>query len=320
MRILITGISGFAARHFIELLSGLEERSDVAGIYHSNQPVFREDQYPNVKCSFHKINLVDQLPVEKLILDFKPDYILHLAAKSSVADSWQNPTECILENTHMFLNIIETMRNHKLGCRLLSVGSSEEYGAVIVNEPLIAEDVCTNPVSPYGAARAMQQKLVDIYSKNYGIDILHARAFNHLGKYQKGNFVISSFARQIAAQMERGAASISLSVGDVSVIRDFTHVKDVVRAYYMLLLKGAPGETYNVCTGQGFVLKDIIAMFAAIIGKPINYEQEAKNLRPNENKKLIGSNKKIRDEIGWKPALPIEESLKDLLAYWKENI
>jgi GDP-4-dehydro-6-deoxy-D-mannose reductase len=318
MRVLITGISGFAARHFIEFLSGLDERSTVAGIYHSNRPAFAEGYYPNVQCSFHQVNLVEYAPVEDLILQFKPEYILHLAAKSSVADSWINPTECILENTQMFLNLIEVMRTHKLTCRLLSVGSSEEYGSVITNQTLITEDLCTNAVSPYGAARSMQQKLVDIYSKNYAVDILHARAFNHLGAYQKGNFVISSFARQIAQQIKLGADEINLSVGDVSVVRDFTHVRDVVRAYYKLLLQGKNGETYNVCSGRGYVLKELINLFGKITGKTINYHQDVKNLRPNENKKLIGSNEKIKEAIGWQPLLPIEASLKDLLNYWTE--
>ncbi len=316
MRILITGISGFAARHFVDFLSGMEDSSEVAGIYHLNSPAFVKNYYKNVQCSFHKINLVDYSPVEELILQFKPDYILHLAAKSSVADSWVNPTECILENTQMFLNLIEVMRKNNLPCRLLSVGSSEEYGNVITRENLITEDLCTNAVSPYGAARSMQQKLVDIYSKNYSIDILHARAFNHLGAFQKGSFVISSFAKQIASQIKSGAVELNLSVGDVTVIRDFTHVRDVVRAYYMLLLQGRNGETYNVCSGKGYMLKDLIILFGQITGKTISYHQDVKNLRPNENKKLIGSYEKIKSAIGWQPLLPIEESLKDLLNYW----
>lgn len=320
MRIVITGISGFAARHFIELLSATAEHHTVAGIYCNNKPAFGEADYPNVTCSFHQLDLLNAEKVTQLLLQFQPDYILHLAAKSSVADSWLYPSASITDNTGIFLSLVEALRINRLKCRLLSVGSSEEYGIANAANGALTENLCPDPASPYGAARVMQQRLVEIYSKNYGLDILHTRSFNHIGPYQNENFVISSFAKQIAAQLKKGVTVIELSVGDVEVIRDFTDVRDVVKAYYQLMTKGKKGETYNVCSNKGFVLKHIIEMFAQITGTTIIYKINEKNFRPSENKKITGSSDKIKKEIGWQPVIPMEKSLKDLLHYWKVKL
>ncbi|MEP6712404.1 MAG: GDP-mannose 4,6-dehydratase [Ferruginibacter sp.] len=320
MKILITGISGFVARHFIELLSTSGETHTVAGIYCSNQPGFSETQYPGITCSFYQVNLLNTEKVNGLLLSFRPDYILHLASKSSVAESWLHPADFITENTGIFLSLIEGLRINSLKCRMLSIGSSEEYGNADATSDALTESLCPHPASPYGAARVMQEKLVEIYSKNYGIDILHTRSFNHIGPYQSDHFVISSFAKQVVDQIKKGAKEIELVVGDVSVIRDFTDVRDVVKAYYGLMIDGKTGETYNVCSNEGYVLKDIIDMLGKLTGTTITYKTDKKNFRPSENKKIIGSFKKIKNEIGWQPEIPMEKSLRDLLAYWQTKL
>ncbi len=319
MKILITGISGFVGRHFVELLSSMGGSYEVAGIYFNNTPAFSEDQYPHVKCSFHQVNLLDGDKLKAILLKFRPDYVLHLAGKSSVADSWLQPAISITENTGIFLNIIEQVRLLELKCRVLSVGSTEEYGYANAGVPLV-ESACPLPASPYGAARVMQQKLVEVYSKNYGLDILHTRSFNHIGPYQNENFVISSFAKQIAQQLQDGKLPLELTVGDIEVIRDFTDVRDVVKAYYQLFLNGRTGETYNVCSNNGIILKNIIQKYSELIGSTIKYKMDRKNFRPSENKRIVGSYDKINAETGWVPLIPIEKSLLDLLEYWKERI
>lgn len=319
MKILITGISGFVARHFIELLSGTGKTFIVSGIYFENEPAFRPNEYPGITCNFHKFNLLDIQKLESLLLDFQPDCILHLAGKSNVAESWRQPAVSITENTGIFLNIVERVRLLKLNCRILSIGSTEEYGNVNEGVPLKETD-CPMPASPYGAGRVLQQKLVEIYSKDYGLDILHTRSFNHIGPYQKENYVISSFARQIAMQIKEGKTIIELSVGDVEVMRDFTDVRDVVKAYYGLMLHGKSGETYNVCSNNGIILKDVIRKYGEITGLTINYKTDAHNFRPAENKRIAGSYDKIKNAIGWEPVIPIEKSLADLLDYWKKML
>ncbi len=319
MKILITGISGFVARHFVELLSASGKSHIIAGIYLNNLPGFNETGYPNVTCSFHQMNLLDSEKVSAFLLEFRPEYILHLAAKSSVAGSWLYPATSVTENTGIFLSLVEALRIHRIKCRLLSVGSSEEYGIAHATNGILTEDLCPHPASPYGAARVMQQRLVEIYAKNYGLDILHTRSFNHIGPYQDKHFVISSFAEQIALQLKKGKTDIELTVGDVDVIRDFTDVRDIVKAYYLLLLKGKTGEIYNVCSNQGYVLKEIIETFSRLTSTSISYKIKQENFRPSENKKIIGSFEKIKNELGWHPTILMEQSLKDLLHYWQSK-
>ena len=319
MKILITGISGFAARHFLNFLNEKEPGSEVAGIYNENFPSPDIQKLSGLNISLHKINLLDKAKFAQVLQQFQPEYILHLAGRSSVADSWKYPAASITDNTNFFLNIVESVREMQLKCRILSVGSTEEYGNANAGLPLKETD-CPEPASPYGVARVLQQKLVAIYANTYGIDIVHTRSFNHIGPYQKPDYVISSFAKQIAQQAAEGRERIELKTGDVNVIRDFSDVRDVVKAYYVLLYKGRKGETYNVCSGKGYVLTDIIAMLGESIGKTVFHSIDEKKFRPSENKTIIGSYEKLMNETGWKPEVMMEESLEDLLLYWQSKL
>jgi len=320
MKILITGISGFVARHFVELLSSSGGNHTVAGIYHTNRPGFREDEYPGIKCSFHQVDMVDGDQLKELLIQFQPSHILHLASHSSVAYSWKYPADCIKENTAMFLNLVEYVRLLNLKCRILSVGSAEEYGNVEESALPLTEDSSLVPVSPYGVSRLLQERIVEIYSKNYGLDIIHSRSFNHIGPYQNEKFVISSFAKQIIQQLNDGQRNISISAGDMDVTRDFTDVRDVVKAYLLLLIKGKKGSIYNVCSGNGYLLKDMIKKFESLTQSHISCHINEKNIRPAENRRVVGNNEKIKQETGWSPEISIDKSLEDLLLYWKSKL
>jgi GDP-4-dehydro-6-deoxy-D-mannose reductase len=319
MKILVTGIAGFAARHFLEYLDTKEPGSEVAGIYHEQVPAFDAQKLQNLKVSLFKADLSDKNKAAEIIAKVKPEFILHLAGRSSVADSWKHPVESITDNTNFFLNIVETLRGLQLSCRLLSVGSTEEYGNANLGKPLKETD-CPEPASPYGVARVLQQKLVAIYAKSYNVDIVHTRSFNHIGPFQKPEYVISSFAKQIVQQAAQGKDPIELKTGDVNVIRDFTDVRDVVKAYYELLYKGKKGETYNVCSGKGYMLKDIISILADKIGKPVHHSPDEKNFRPSENKTIVGSYDKIFNETGWQPEISIEKSIADIIECWEATM
>ena len=207
----------------------------------------------------------------------------------------------------------------QLTCRILSVGSTEEYGNANEGLPLKETD-CPEPASPYGVARVLQQKLVKIYADSFGIDIVHTRSFNHIGPYQKPDYVIASFAKQIVQQRKEGRQPIKLITGDVEVLRDFSDVRDVVRAYYLLMYKGEKGETYNVCSGNGYVLKNIISIFSGIIGEEIIHAVDEKNFRPSENKIIVGSFEKVKNACGWIPEYTIEKSLKDIIDFWESEL
>lgn len=320
MKLLITGIAGFAARHFVEMLATSGEEHSVAGVYFNTKPEFTETEFLNIKCKFFQANLIDATATEKIITEVQPDFILHLASISSVSQSWKKPGNSVHDNTGMFLNIIEVMRKNNLACRLLSVGSTEEYGIVKKHQGKLKEEVCPHPASPYGAARVLQQMLSGIYAKNYDLDIIHTRSFNHIGSYQNEEFVISSFAKQIAEQLKAGSKKITLRVGDVNVIRDFTNVRDVVKAYYLLMLHGKKGETYNVCSGKGYRISALIKMFGEVAGIPVDYEIDQEKFRPSENKEIVGSYKKLKKETGWIPEITLKESLREMLGWWSKNI
>lgn len=317
MRILITGISGFAARHFVELLATMPGYFVVAGIYNRHYPDFPEDQFPNIDCQFHKIDLLDNGKFKECVTAFKPEYILHLGSRSSVVYSWKHPAETIRKNTGIFTSIIESLRTENISCRLLSVGSAEEYGIVKEDQLPIVETLNPNPASPYGVSRVMQQNLAEVYSNNYNLDIVHTRSFNHIGPYQSSDFVLSSFARQIIKQQRDGSKEIEIAVGNIEVTRDFTDVRDVVKAYYLLLQKGRSGDVYNICSNKGVILKDLIKIFEQLTGTKINCVLNPKSFHPSENKQMIGSYEKLHRETGWAPQIPIEKTLADLLEYWR---
>ncbi len=319
MKILITGIAGFAARHFLNYLNENEPNSEVAGIYNETYPYFDAEKLSNLTIFLHKINLLDKEKTAEVIESFNPQYILHLAGRSSVANSWKFPAESITDNTNFFLNIVETVKKLHLKCRILSVGSTEEYGNANEGLPLKETD-CPEPASPYGVARVLQQKLVKIYADSFGIDIVHTRSFNHIGTYQKPDYVIASFAKQIVQQAKERKHPIKLITGDVEVMRDFSDVRDVVRAYYLLLKKGAKGETYNVCSGKSYILKDIISILSTIIGEHVLHTTDEKNFRPSENKIIVGSYDKLKTATGWVPEYSIEDSLRAIIKYWEGEL
>ena len=319
MKILVTGIAGFAAKHFLHYLNEQEPGSEVMGIYNETYPEFEHENFEGLTISLSKVNLLNKEETAAVIETFNPSFILHLAGRSSVANSWKAPADSVMDNTSFFLNIVETVRLHKLNCRILSVGSTEEYGNANAGLPLKEID-CPDPASPYGVARVLQQKLVKIYAESYGVDIVHTRSFNHIGPYQKPEYVISSFAKQIVQQAKNGVSKIELVTGDVNVIRDFSDVRDVVRAYYMLLYKGTKGQTYNVCSGKGYLIKDMIELLSNIIGEHVFHTTDEKNFRPSENKVIIGSYEKLMKATGWEPEYSIENSLSDIIKYWEEHL
>jgi GDP-4-dehydro-6-deoxy-D-mannose reductase len=260
---------------------------------------------------------LDNGKFRELVGEFKPEYVLHLGSRSSVVYSWKHPAETIRKNTGIFTTIIESLRAENIKCRLLSVGSAEEYGIVKEEQLPIVETLAPNPASPYGVSRVMQQNLAEVYSKNYGLDIVHTRSFNHIGPHQSSDFVLSSFARQIIKQQREGLKHIELAVGNIEVTRDFTDVRDVVKAYFQLMIKGRSGDVYNICSNKGVILKDLIRIFETLTGTDIHCVLNPKTFHPSENKQMIGSYDKLNRETGWAPQIPIEKTLSDLLDYWR---
>lgn len=318
MRILITGFSGFVGQHFLDYLNNTEPGSVVLGI-DKNEPEFNFNAYPNLSISFEQVDLLNKSATDKVLDSFQPEYILHLASVSSVAQSWKTPLESFVNNTNIFLNLVEQVRINNNKCRILSVGSSEEFGEVSEAKLPLTEEHPLKPLSPYAVARVSQEMLSKIYADGFSLDIIMTRSFNHIGPGQKDMFVISSFARQLVQLAKTKSTTNTLTTGNLAVIRDFVDVRDVVKAYYLLLKKGKNGEIYNICSGNGIVLKDIVTTMSKILGIDVSIEVNPALIRPNENKKVIGSYKKIQESLGWTPTIAIEKSLEDIINYWKEK-
>ena len=315
-RMLITGCSGFVSRHFLNYLIENNLSYEVLGV-DVNPPKFAmEDYAPTLAMTFEQVNLLDKEAVEDMIATFRPDYILHLASFSSVAYSWQHPADCFMNNTSIFLNVTEALRKHDLcDCRLLSVGSSEEYGDVKKEELPLQEDMPLVPVNPYAVARVSQEMMAKVLADSFGMQIMLTRSFNHMGPFQDERFVIPSFVRRILDIAESGAKSGEIETGDTSIVRDFVDVRDVVRAYYRLLLDGKAGEVYNICGEKGVSLAEVVDQIADIVGVAVTTRVNPDFVRPGDNQVVIGSAEKIRQDIGWTAEIPLRQTLMDLIGH-----
>lgn len=319
-KFLITGFSGFVGWHFVDYLEKSGRKCLVKGLDIRNpDPEFRMECFKNVKLSFEKIDLLHGDRIEYIIHEFQPNYILHLASFSSVAFSWKEPVRSFQNNTIIFANLIDAVRKLNLDSRILSVGSSEEYGNVGDGDLPLRETQKLNPVSPYAAARIAQEYLAKVYTDGYGMDIILTRSFNHIGPRQSNVFFVSSMAKQLTALKKSGKKRGGIITGDVSIVRDFTDVRDMVGAYYMLLVNGERGEVYNVCSGVGWSLQEIIDIMALQLNVQVEISIDQRMIRLADNKKIIGSNEKIKRKLGWQAKIPLEESLRDILNYWEVN-
>jgi len=317
---LITGISGFVAYHFLTYLNSISENCEILGIDINLPCDIKNYSFPCFKLHFAKINLLDYRALENELVSFCPTHILHLASFSSVAKSWHDPINAFVNNTNAFLNLVEIVRKNNMKCRFLSIGSSEEYGHVPPEYIPINETVSLNPVSPYAIARVSQELLSQSYATSYGIDIILTRSFNHIGPRQKDIFVISSFVKQIVEKKSDHVTKAKLHTGDISIVRDFLDVRDVVKAYHLLFEKGIPGEKYNVCSGIGYSLREIIDILSDLLDVQIDIEIDKDKIRPDDNKIIIGDNSKLIKLTGWKPLISINRSLNDIITYWERRI
>jgi GDP-4-dehydro-6-deoxy-D-mannose reductase len=312
---LITGFSGFVSRHFCEYLEQNKVNAYIKGIDIQDHD-FDFDDFKYLSFDFEKVDLLSTDNIERVLCDFEPNFILHLASYSSVALSWEAPIISFNNNTNIFLNILEAVRRLKIDTRILSVGSSEEYGNIGEENLPLREDTPLKPTSPYAVARVSQELLSKIYVKGYGLDIVLTRSFNHIGPLQKDIFVIASFAKQSMLIKKSNHACGNLITGNTSIVRDFCDVRDVVRAYHLLLHHGEKGEVYNVCSGQGTSLREIVSMIAAILNIKISIKVDESLIRPDENIMIIGCNEKISRALGWTPQYTLKQSLCETLDYW----
>jgi len=320
-KILITGISGFVGGHFVHYLTTNHNVFEIHGISRS-KPAWDFVNTPAGLLNghyFHQADLNDIPKIKSLIVEIQPDYILHLAAQSSVAESWKSPVFSFMNNTNIFLNIIDTVRLNDNAARVLSIGSSEQYGIVSEKDLPISEDSPQSPENPYAVARVAQEQLARIYAKGYNLDICCTRSFNHCGPGQTDRFVVSAIVKQFV-KIAHGLQDPVIHIGNGAIVRDFVDVHDVVEAYNLLLTKGKKGEVYNICSGQGRAIRDIVTMLSNMFDIHVQVHQEQSQIRPIDNPRIVGSFQKIQRDLGWRPTIPFEQSLQSMYEYWDARL
>ncbi|MFC1753753.1 GDP-mannose 4,6-dehydratase [Thermoproteota archaeon] len=317
MKVLITGIAGFVGSHLAEFL--LEKKNiEVFGI---DRWLSRLDNISHIanKIKLSECDLTDPFSTHSEIEKIKPQLIFHLAAQSYVPTSWSAPHDTLTTNIIGQLNIFESVRKLKLKTKIQIACSSEEYGKVLKNEVPIKESNPLRPLSPYGVSKIGQDMLGYQYFKSHGMFIVRTRGFNHTGPRRGENFVCSNFAKQIAL-IEKGKKSPMIEVGNLNAIRDFTDVRDMVNAYWLSLQKGNPGEAYNICSGKGVTIKQILNMLLDLSPKKVTVKTDPKRMRPSDVEILLGDSSKFRKQTQWKPLFSLKDTLRDLLNYWRERV
>jgi GDP-4-dehydro-6-deoxy-D-mannose reductase len=317
-RYIVTGVFGFVGYYFLHHLDSFGNRQiEVLGIDVAAPEDMHNYDFKHIRFRFISLNLLEYESLEIALVSFDPECVVHLASLSSVSQSWNEPVKSFVNNTNIFLNLLEILRRNKISCRILSVGSSEEYGDVKEGDIPLKETAELRPLSPYAIARVSQEMLSRCYCVSFNQDIVLTRSFNHIGPRQKDIFVISSFVKQLVEGVNKNQKEITLYTGDLSLIRDFLDVRDVVRAYYTLLEQGKAGELYNVCTGNGHSLEQIIDMLADLLHVSVRPVVDPDKIRPKDNKIIIGDPGKIFEHTGWRHEIPLQKSLNDLILYWK---
>lgn len=316
MRALITGITGFVGNYLAKLL--IEEDYEVWGF--TRNDVEETSSIPS--CHLLKVDYSNEQLLTNLIDEIKPDEIYHLAGQSSVKNSWENSADTFEGNIFITLHLLESIRKSKIArtVKVLTLGSSEEYGWVEEKNFPISESVALNPISPYGVSKASTWLMAQQYSRSFGLKVVHARPFNHIGPGQREGFVTSDFAIQIV-KIEQGVAPPVISVGNLEAKRDFSDVRDIVNAYTLLLSKGLPGQPYNVCSGTPVSINKLLdTMIHLSKHKSIKVEVDVNRLRPSDYPIYYGNPSKIKSITKWQNTISLNNSLNNILEFWREKL
>ncbi len=269
-------------------------------------------------AAIENLDILEIEQIVSLLQKIRPDYIFHLAAQSSVSVSWKNPGLTIDVNIKGSVNVLDAIRQLDYKPRVLLIGSGEEYGHIKEGECPIAEDNTLRPGNIYAATKSCQNMIGRIYSDAYDLDIMMVRAFNHIGPNQMPLFVVADFCKQVA-EIEKGLREPVIYVGNLSAKRDFTDVRDVVRAYGLLVQKGEKGETYNVGRGNALSIREILDKILALSTVNIEVKVDPDKLRPVDVPIIEPDVTKINKATGWKPEISLDTTLRETLEFWRNQ-
>ena len=296
MRTLVTGLSGFVGGYCAEQL---EATADLA-------------------LDGRAVDLRRLEEVQAAVDQARPDAVIHLAAQSSVPAAFDDPLDTQQTNFLGTLNLLLALRATGFAGRMLFVGSGDVYGTVPAAELPVGEDRPLRPRNPYAVSKVAAEALCYQWSQTGPFEVLMVRPFNHIGPRQSTRFAVADFARQIV-RMRQGKAPPELKVGDIDATRDFTDVRDIVRAYLRIMESGVNGEVYNVCSGTERSLRSIVERLSELARTPLDLAVQADRLRPSEQRRMCGSFERLQAHTGWRPAIPFDQTLADILEYWEQE-
>ncbi|MGQ9676840.1 MAG: GDP-mannose 4,6-dehydratase [Chloroflexota bacterium] len=317
LRVLITGIAGFAGSHLVEHI--LDQGDvDVSGVLLGGEPTANIDPVKH-RLTLVEGNLCDGQFVDRVFRELRPDYVFHLAAQANVHLSLSSPADTLVNNVTGQLCVLEAARKMATPPRVLTIGSADEYGLVHPDEVPVRETNPLRPTSAYSVSKIAQDMLGLQYFLSYRLPVVRVRPFNHIGPRQSEAFVTSSFAKQIAAA-ELGLGPTVVKVGNLEARRDFTDVRDMVRAYWLALQHGRPGEVYNLGSGRSRRIREALDLLVSRSRVPITVEVDPERLRPLDVPDVVCDSSLFRSITGWQPTITFEESLADLLDYWRARL
>lgn len=312
MNALIIGAAGFVGKYLIDHL-----RDDRGWSVSASKLPHEAIDAANIRIC--DLDILDKNAIVKALREAAPDYIFHLAAQSSVSLSWKEPGLTVDVNIRGTVNVLDAVRELEKKPRVLLIGSGEEYGHVLSKEIPIGEENVLRPGNIYAATKACQGMIGRIYANAYGLDVIMVRAFNHIGPGQSPVFVASDFCKQVA-EIEAGLREPVIRVGNLSARRDFTDVRDVVRAYGLLMEKGRRGELYNVGSGKAVAIEEILHTVLACSDAKISVEADASRLRPVDVPVIEADTRRLQTLTGWKPEIDLRKTIAETLLFWRKNI
>jgi GDP-4-dehydro-6-deoxy-D-mannose reductase len=314
MKSLIIGGAGFVGAYLVRHLKN-DLGQDVVVTKMPREQV-KVDGVDMNSIQVRDLDILQKESIVALFREIRPDYIYHLAAQSSVSVSWKNPALTVDVNVKGGVNILEALRELEDKPRVLFIGSGEEYGHILPGEIPIKEGNVPRPGNIYAATKVCQNMLAKIYADAYGLDVMMVRAFNHIGPNQLPLFVVADFCKQVA-EIEAGNREPVMKVGNLSAKRDFTDVRDVVRAYALLMKSGCAGETYNIGSGHAIAIEDILKQILDHSSVEIRVEVDPERLRPVDVPIIEADTTKVYEATGWKPEISLEQTIRETLDYWR---
>ena len=322
-RVLITGITGFVGSHMADYLLSRDKNLEVYGTRRWH--LSRMDNVRHIQDGIRWVDcdLTDPVGTRAALDQVAPDRILHFAAESFVSPSWEHPHRYMSVNYNGTLNLLEALRQVRSKARFLIPGSGEEYGEIHENELPIVESTVLRPVNPYAVSKVAQDLIGYVYFASYQLNVIRTRAFNHEGPRRQNVFGIPSYAYQIA-RVEAGHQEPVLKVGHIDDRRNFTHVHDMIEAYWLASEKCRPGELYLIGSEDAASIYTFREVLETLIGMSstngIRYETDDRFVRPTNVPRLIADTSRFREATGWAPQIPFERILTDTLDYWRELV